>query len=163
EVWWSLANLKTHRFDAADMATMRAQLARTDLRDDDRLHLEFALGKALEDERDFGASFEAYGRGNAIRKAQLRHSADDTHDHAELTADEARALGEEYLERTRIQRRTARPFFIDKLPNNWLHVGLIQLILPNATIVDARRHPLGCCLSGYKQHFARGQAFSYDL
>ena len=73
------------------------------------------------------------------------------------------ALGEEYLVRTRVHRQTGRPLFIDKLPNNWLHVGLIQLILPNATIIDARRHPLGCCLSGFKQHFARGQAFSYDL
>ena len=82
---------------------------------------------------------------------------------AELSADERRALGEDYLERTRIHRRTDRPLFIDKLPNNWLHVGLIQLILPAATIIDARRHPLGCCLSGYKQHFARGQSFTYDL
>jgi hypothetical protein len=82
---------------------------------------------------------------------------------AALSPAELAALGEDYLARTRTHRRTDRPLFIDKLPNNWLHVGLIQLILPNATIVDARRHPLGCCLSGYKQHFARGQAFSYDL
>ena len=82
---------------------------------------------------------------------------------ADLSADKLAALGERYLETTRIQRRTNRPLFIDKLPNNWLHVGLIHLILPNATIIDARRHPLGCCLSGFKQHFARGQAFTYDL
>ena len=74
-----------------------------------------------------------------------------------------RALGEEYLERTRIHRQTDRPLFIDKMPNNWLHVGLIHLILPDAKIVDARRHPLACCFSNFKQHFARGQAFSYDL
>ena len=74
-----------------------------------------------------------------------------------------RALGEEYLERTRIQRKTDRPFFIDKMPNNWAHVGLIRLILPNAKIVDARRHPLACCFSNFKQHFARGQGFTYDL
>jgi tetratricopeptide (TPR) repeat protein len=74
-----------------------------------------------------------------------------------------RALGERYLERTRIQRKTDRPFFIDKMPNNWAHVGLIQLILPNARIVDARRHPLSCCFSAFKQHFARGQGFTYDL
>ena len=49
------------------------------------------------------------------------------------------------------------------MPNNWPHVGLIQLILPNAKIIDARRHPLGCCFSGFKQHFARGQPFTYDL
>lgn len=74
-----------------------------------------------------------------------------------------RALGEEYLARTRIQRKTGAPFFIDKLPNNFLHVGLIHLILPNARIIDARRHPLGCCFSGFKQHFARGQNYTYDL
>lgn len=77
-------------------------------------------------------------------------------------ADRAR-LGEEYIERTRIHRKTDKPYFIDKMPNNWQHVGLIQLILPQAKIVDARRHPLGCCFSGWKQHFARGQAFTYDL
>ena len=82
---------------------------------------------------------------------------------AELSPATLRELGEEYLHRTRIQRKTDRPYFIDKMPNNWAHVGLIQLILPNAKIIDARRHPLGCCFSAWKQHFARGQAFSYDL
>ena len=72
-------------------------------------------------------------------------------------------LGEEYLRRTRLQRKTSRPHFIDKLPNNFLHVGLIHLILPNARIIDARRHPLATCFSAYKQHFALGQPFSYDL
>ena len=82
---------------------------------------------------------------------------------AVLTADQRCALGEEYLARTRIQRKTDRPFFIDKLPNNWAHVGFIKAILPNATIVDARRHPLDCGVSNFRQHFARGQAFAYDL
>ena len=82
---------------------------------------------------------------------------------AQLDGAALRALGEEYLSATRIQRKTARPFFIDKMPNNWLHCGLIQLILPNAMIIDARRHPLACCWSGFKQHFARGQHFTYDL
>ncbi|WP_298394092.1 tetratricopeptide repeat-containing sulfotransferase family protein [Sphingobium sp.] len=72
-------------------------------------------------------------------------------------------LGEEYLDRTRIHRRSDKPHFIDKLPNNWQHAGLIHLILPNARIIDARRHPMGCCFSGWKQHFARGQSFTYDL
>ena len=76
---------------------------------------------------------------------------------------ELRALGEEYLERTRIHRKTDKPFFIDKLPNNWAHVGLIHLILPKAKIVDARRHPLDCCFSNFRQHYARGQGFSYSL
>jgi predicted Zn-dependent protease len=82
---------------------------------------------------------------------------------AALTPGDRRRLGEEYLERTRIHRRTDRPLFIDKMPNNWQHVGLIRLILPNARIIDARRHPMSCCFSGWKQHFARGQTFSYDL
>jgi hypothetical protein len=72
-------------------------------------------------------------------------------------------LGAEYLERTRVHRRTGRPYFIDKMPNNWAHIGLIQLILPRAKIIDARRHPIACCFSNFKQHFARGQAFSYSL
>jgi tetratricopeptide (TPR) repeat protein len=80
-----------------------------------------------------------------------------------LTRDELTALGEEYLARTRIQRKTDRPRFIDKMPNNFLHVGMIQLILPNAKIIDARRQPMAACFSCFKQHFARGQAFSYDL
>jgi hypothetical protein len=80
-----------------------------------------------------------------------------------LTKEESRALGEEYLARTRIQRKTARPCFIDKMPNNWVNIGLIHLILPNAKIVDARRHPMACCFSNYKQLFARGQGYSYSL
>ena len=82
---------------------------------------------------------------------------------ADLDETQMRALGERYLEQTRIQRKTDAPYFIDKMPNNFAHIGLIQSILPNAKIIDARRHPLGCCLSGFKQHFARGQHFTYDL
>lgn len=82
---------------------------------------------------------------------------------ADLTADELRAFGEEYLEGTKVQRFTDKPFFIDKLPNNWPHFGLIRLMLPNAKIIDARRHPLACGFSNFKQHFARGQNWAYDL
>ncbi|MDQ1309959.1 MAG: hypothetical protein QG601_1229 [Pseudomonadota bacterium] len=82
---------------------------------------------------------------------------------AELEPEALRALGERYLAQTRIQRKTDKPFFIDKMPNNWAHVGLIHLILPNARIVDTRRHPLSCCFSAFKQHFARGQGFTYSL
>ena len=80
-----------------------------------------------------------------------------------FSAGELRELGDRYLAQTRVQRKTGAPFFIDKMPNNFAHVGFIHLMLPNAKIIDARRHPLGCCLSGFKQHFARGQTFSYDL
>jgi len=245
EVWWSLANLKTFRFSADELAAMRGQLARADLAEDDRLHLEFAVGKALEDAGEYEPSFRHYAQGNAIRRAQLHYSADDTHARvqyirahytrdffaaragagspapdpifvvglpragstlieqilsshsqvegtmelpevtsitrllrlqgdaddvmpyhgalAALDADALRALGERYLAHTRIQRKTAAPLFIDKMPNNFMHLGLIQLMLPNAKIIDARRHPLACCFSAFKQHFARGQSFSYGL
>jgi len=80
-----------------------------------------------------------------------------------LSADDLRSLGENYLEQTRIHRRSGLPHFVDKMPNNWTHVGLIHLMLPQAKIVDVRRHPLACGLSLFKQYFARGQQFSYDL
>jgi tetratricopeptide (TPR) repeat protein len=82
---------------------------------------------------------------------------------ADLSPDALRELGEQYIENTKIQRKTDAPFFIDKMPNNFAHIGLIHLILPRAKIIDARRHPLGCCVSGFKQHFARGQHFTYGL
>lgn len=245
EVWWSLANLKTFRFSEDDVATMRGQLARADLSDDDRLHLDFALGKALEDAREYEASFRHYAAGNARRHGQLHYDPAETHARVEhirrqytreffaeragsgsqvrdpifvvglprsgstlieqilsshsqvegtmelpeitsitrllreqadgdgampyhevlarLDAGALRELGERYLAHTRIQRKTSAPLFIDKMPNNFMHIGLIHLMLPNATIIDARRHPMACCFSGFKQHFARGQSFSYRL
>ena len=81
---------------------------------------------------------------------------------ATLDADRFRGLGEGYVASTRVQRND-RPFFIDKMPNNFRHVGLIHLMLPNAKIIDARRHPMACCFSGFKQLFASGQTFSYGL
>jgi len=82
---------------------------------------------------------------------------------ADLSPEARDRLGRSYLATTRIHRKTAKPLFIDKMPNNWRHIALIRLILPNARIIDARRHPLDCCFSNYKQHFARGQGFSYGL
>ena len=82
---------------------------------------------------------------------------------AALTKNQTQNLGQAYLDRTRVQRKTEKPFFIDKLPNNWMSVGFILTILPNAKIIDARRHPMDCCFSNFKQHFARGQGFSYSL
>ncbi|NDK39850.1 sulfotransferase family protein [Pseudoxanthomonas gei] len=245
EVWWSLANLKTFRFSAADLAVMQRELERPGIASENRQHLEFAIGKALEDEGRYEDSFRHYRSGNDLRRATLSYSANDTsarvarikrsytreffasrsgsgaqagdpvfivglpragstlleqilsshsavegtmelpeitsitrelrgrgeagnampyHDVLEsMGADALRALGERYLQHTRIQRKTDAPFFIDKMPNNFLHIGLIQLMLPNARIIDARRHPLACCFSGYKQHFARGQSFTYGL
>ena len=80
-----------------------------------------------------------------------------------LRSGDARLLGERYIASTRAFRKTDRAFFTDKLPNNWGHVGLIHLVLPNATIVDVRREPVACCFSNYVQHFSRGQEFAYDL
>jgi tetratricopeptide (TPR) repeat protein len=78
----------------------------------------------------------------------------------DLPADQLKALGEAYINDTRIHRQNA-PFFIDKMPNNFRHIGLIKMILPNARIIDARRDPMACCFSGFKQLFAEGQEFSY--
>jgi hypothetical protein len=81
----------------------------------------------------------------------------------ELSRDDLRAFGEAYLHDTRIHRKTNKPFFIDKMPNNFRHIGLIHMILPNAKIIDARRSAMGCCFSGFKQLFAEGQEFTYGL
>lgn len=244
EAWWSLANLKTFRFTAEDVATMRSQLERGDLTNEDRFHFHFTLGKALEDAGDYAASFEHYSLGNTMRRRLVRYDADETSAHVarskklftgeffasragsgctardpifivglprsgstlieqilsshslvegtqelpdiamiartvakrtsrtegnaypraleKYSSGELLELGEQYLSRTRIQRKSPAPYFIDKLPNNFAHLGLIHLILPNAKVIDARRHPLSCGFSCFKQHFARGQTFTYD-
>ena len=71
-------------------------------------------------------------------------------------------FGDQFIDQTRVFRGDA-PYFIDKMPNNFFHIGLIKLILPNAKVIDARRHPMACCFSGYKQLFGEGQEFSYGL
>jgi tetratricopeptide (TPR) repeat protein len=234
EAWWSLANLKTFRFDEAELGAMQDALESSALSDDDRVHLDFALGKAMHDAGRTDEAFAHYASGNALRLKTHPYSdrfttmvdrciekftakafagrkggceAPDpifivslprsgstlleqilaSHSLVEgttelqdipalalkigaypkdvlaLDAHACRELGEEYLKRASVQRRTNKPFFIDKLPNNWLYVPLIQLILPNAKIIDARRHPLSCCLSNFRQHFAHGQDYTYDL
>ena len=82
---------------------------------------------------------------------------------SELTADELTGFGEAYIRDTAIHRKRGTPFFIDKMPNNFRHIGLIHLILPNAKIIDARRDPMSNCFSGFKQLFAEGQEFTYGL
>ena len=244
EAYWSLANLKTWRFEPADVEAMRAQLRRPDLRDEDRIHLDYALGKALEDAGDYPASFAHYQAGAARRRAGQPYDANAntafvqrsietftaalfaaragqgclspdpvfvlglprsgstlieqilaSHSQVEGTKElpdlvamarrlavtapggptgypgllaalggaELKALGEEFLRRASVHRRQGRPLFIDKFPNNFMHVGLICLILPRGRIIDARRHPMATCFSAFKQLFAHGQAYSYDL
>jgi len=80
----------------------------------------------------------------------------------ELSEEAIRALGQQYLDQTRRHRQDA-PFFTDKMPNNFAYVGFIKTILPNAKIIDARRHPMDSCFGCFKQHFAKGQTFTYDL
>ena len=235
EAWWSLANLKTIKFDDDDLSRMTKALGKPGLPNEDRYHLDFALGKAMHDAGRYGEAFEHYARANALRLEQAPYDRRDiarkvdrcvaaftaeafvdrpggfeapdpifvvgmpragstlieqilsSHSLVEgtselpdipvlarqegnypesvldLDARQRRALGEDYLRRAGIQRRTDRPFFIDKLPNNWLFVPFIHLILPNAKIIDARRHPIGCCFANFRQHFARGQDFTYNL
>ena len=99
-----------------------------------------------------GLGREAYGDGRRWIEAL-----------AETPPARLAELGTAFLQRTAVQRKTAKPFYIDKLPNNWLYTAFIRLILPNAKIIDARRDPLDCCFSNFRQHYARGQAFSYGL
>ena len=82
---------------------------------------------------------------------------------AELTAEEFLRFGERFLTETRVYRQTGRPFFIDKMPNNFRDIGLIHLMLPNAKIIDARREPMACCFGNLKQLFSSGQEFSYNI
>lgn len=82
---------------------------------------------------------------------------------AELDKSQLASLGEEYLERARAHRKSGRPFFIDKMPHNWTDIGFILLILPNARIIDVRRHPLSCCLSNFKRYFAKGHPAAFSL
>jgi len=96
------------------------------------------------------------------RRRRAGNSKDYPENLHELTSEELKEFGEEYIRDTQIHRQGA-PFFIDKMPNNFRHIGLIKLILPNAKIIDARRNPMACCFGGYKQLFAEGQEFTYSL
>jgi tetratricopeptide (TPR) repeat protein len=244
DAYWSLANLKTYRFDDEDIALMREQEAAPATALVDRFHLCFALGKALEDRGEVEESWLYYERGNALKRSESRYrpeiwetntraqkevctrdlflrrsgwgdprpdpifivglprsgstlieqilashsQVEGTHelpdiqaivldlqgrDHdpddprypgvlADLDAAELRRLGAKYLADTSTYR-TGKPFFIDKMPNNFRHIGLIHLMLPNARIIDARRDPMSCCFSNLKQLFARGQEFTYGV
>ncbi len=239
EAYWQLADLKIYRFTEVEIVAMQGALAGA-LSPRNRALIHFALGKALEDAKDYRQSFEEYAKGNAERRALVQYAADaftamversealftkefflaraasgdaapdpifivgltrsgstlieqmlSAHPQIEGTAelpamdvlvaeirtrfgaypggvgeldrDALARLGAEYIARTRAHRKTSRPFFIDKMPANFRHTGLIHLILPNAKIIDARRHPMSCGFANFKQHFTHGQAWSYDL
>jgi tetratricopeptide (TPR) repeat protein len=235
EAYWSLADLKTYRFDDAQRQTMTAALKDEAVPPGDRAGFHFALGKAFEDDGAFEDSFDHYAQGNAIKArldtfdmdgfqatcAKLKaafpvlserstnaegptpifivglpragstlleqilasHSAvEGTMELPHMLtyvrdmiagpgypealdamdAGAFAALGARYLEETAVYHGDA-PFFIDKMPNNFVQVGLITRALPNAIIIDARRDPRDCGLSCFKQNFARGQTFTYDL
>jgi tetratricopeptide (TPR) repeat protein len=245
DAFWSLANLKTYRFTDAELAQMKAREASPLVALEDRYHLCFALGKALEDRGEIADAFAYYERGNQLKRDELRYTPERlTNDMrrqrelvtrevlerfagagcqapdpifivglpragstlleqilashsqvegtmelpnilslahklerrhvvgeepeypanlAELSAEDVTRFGEEFIRDTRIYRKEGRPFFIDKMPNNFRHIGLISMILPNAKIIDARRSAMGCCFSGFKQLFAEGQEFTYGL
>jgi tetratricopeptide (TPR) repeat protein len=242
--YWSLANLKTFRFDDADIDTMRTAIDGGKCLREDHFHLCFALGKAFDDRKQYDEAFHYYQLGNSTKEKLEQYSADTTEDIAveirsvcdhklfirqggqgclapdpifivglprsgstlleqilashsqvdgtkelvhilsfvrrlggrrkkseasrypqvlhDLPTKQMVELGQEFLDRARVQRGSA-PYFIDKMPNNFFHVGLINMILPNAKIIDARRHPMAACFSGYSQLFAKGQAFTYGL
>jgi tetratricopeptide (TPR) repeat protein len=242
EAYWSLADLKNYTFSEAEIGAMQRLLV-SDKRDrPNEAQLNFALGRAFEQRREYSRAFDHYARGNALRQLEqpfdvesferrsLRirryfdraffdsHAGSGTPNYAPIfivglprsgstlveqilashsrvegtmelpniinivgqfddiapgrdgypetvsavPREQLRLLGERYIEETAVLRGSGERF-TDKLPNNFSHVGLIQAILPNATIIDARRHPMDACFSTFKQHFAEGQTFSYSL
>ena len=245
DAWWSLANLKTYRFTPEAIGIMRARLDDPATAEIDRIHLAFALGKALEDAGDYEGSWAAYARGNALHRAGSGYAPEvfekNTSEQkrvctpaffakragwglddpspifvlglprsgstlieqilashsmiegtqelpdiqrmvhglqgreldfdnprypavlGELDEETVRRFGERYIADTMPNRVMGKPLFIDKMPNNFRHIGLIHLILPNAKIIDARREPMACCFSNLKQLFTRGQDFTYGV
>ncbi|HEY1875272.1 MAG TPA: sulfotransferase [Steroidobacteraceae bacterium] len=242
EAWWSLADLKTYVFDDAEVAAMERALTDGKRSRPETAQLHFALGRALEQRREYRDAFAHYARGNTLRRldapfdmgrfearcARIRaffdlrffaeragsgdpsrapifivglprsgstlieqilasHSqvegtmelpnilmitreldalAPDRNGYPEtlrhMPGTQLTALGSRYLAQT-APLRHGHERFTDKLPNNFSHIGLIHAVLPQATVIDARRHPMDACFGTFKQHFAIGQTFSYDL
>lgn len=123
------------------------------------------IEQILASHPDVEGTHELPDLGRIARSIGLRR--EDRSVYPEATAllgeDELRELGAEYLRRTERHRELGLPRFTDKLPNNFVHIGFLSLILPNAKVINAKRHPLDSCLGSYKQLFARGQPYTYDL
>ena len=241
KAWWLLSDLKTYQFSGDELAAMEADLAAAAL-PADRMHLHFALGRALEQRGAPKEAFAHYAGAKAMAVAAapprsvsepvdrfiatftgdffaeregFGHDSDapifivglnrsgstlieqilGSHPEIEATGElpalsqvarlmatdqslagenpfaklalldrkHANALGAEYLDRSSDYRTTAKPRFVDKMPSNWLHIGLIQLILPNAVIVDARRHPMATGFSNFRQAYGRGASWTNSL
>jgi len=245
DAYWSLANTKSYKFDDQQVGAMQQSEASEDIAALDQIQINFALGKAFEDRRDYEQAFHHYEKGNALKKTtahyaakqlqrridsqiqvctrefleskkgsgnpssapifivglprsgstlleqilashsqvdgtmelhnildlakRLRGRSDNNDEHpryptiiTELDDSYFERFGDQFMQNTQVYRESA-PFFTDKMPNNFFHIGLIKLILPNAKVIDARRHPMACCFSGFKQLFGEGQEFSYGL
>jgi tetratricopeptide (TPR) repeat protein len=243
ETYWSLANLKTYRFDDAMVAEMERRIAAGGLTVQSEVNFLFALAKAYEDRGDYARAWHFYSTGNTKQRGEVAYDPVQTetvHDrlievftadflqsrrgvgnpdpapifilglprsgstlleqilashrevegtselpylgrlalrlhrnraegasYPEVVRDlqpaDFHKFGSDYLEYARMHRRAGSPRFIDKMPNNFPNIGLLSLILPNAKVIDARRHPLDACTSCYRQLFAKGQPFTYDL
>lgn len=240
KAWWGLANMKTVRFSDSELDTMLMQAQRTDIEGEDRIQIQYALGKAYEDRRNFTKSFDFYARGNAALRVRIPYDPEgptrlvkankslftpeflaskvgagspdcapifvvclprsgstlieqilSSHSQIEgagelpyitalakeleqrstaggavrsytdalasLDPEHLRLLGEKYVAQARSHLRLDRPFFVDKKPPNWFHIGLIHLILPNARIIDARRHPMAVSFSNFRQFFRKAR------
>ena len=242
EAYYSLANLKTYRFDDAQIQEMKERVASESVKEVSEVNFLFALAKAYEDRGDFDQAWHYYEQGNdkqrilvsydpvqtetvnsdliaffnadffkehlnsgnpdrspifvlgmprsgstlveqiiashsqvegtselpyigRISKSLNRNRADGMRYPQVLSELEPRhfhRLGQDYLQMAAMHRVEGTPRFIDKMPNNFPSVGLIHTILPNAKIIDARRHPMDACLGNLKQLYAKGQTFSYD-
>ena len=244
EAYFSLANLKTYKFQKDEIMKMKKQLDRVDISLKDRTYFHFALAQGCENIGDYDEAFFHYTNGNKIKSEQSKYSiermdkelqaqinicnesffqnlgkgGDQTNEpifilglpragstlieqilasHSmidgtlelpnilsmaqslrgkdiygtmgnypksmkSLTLEQRDELGKSFIKDTKMHRNEA-PRFTDKMPNNFRHIGLIHLIMPNAKIIDARRYPLDCCFSMFKQLFAQGQEFSYGL
>jgi len=242
EAYWSLANLKTFRFEESEVTSMLAMTSDERIKPEEQVYLNNALGHEFHAKGDHKKSFEFLDQGNSLRREQEFYDSEENeertnrlievfskqflndnegHGDAEpapifivglprsgstlieqilashskvegtyelpdlaLTArtipeyprrgitypknltnikqEKFKSLGADYIQRTQ-RVRDELPFFTDKNPNNFTYVGLLHLILPNAKIINARRHPLDSCFGSFRQLFAKGQSFTYDL